>query len=54
MVSFALSLQPQRLPNTRSGVYKLESCVSQSVASGPPTSESPEVLIKLEHPPASP
>lgn len=33
---------------------QLESCVSQSVASGPPASESPEVLIKLEDPPAPP
>lgn len=30
--------------------YKLESCVSQSVARGPPASESSEVLIKLDNP----
>lgn len=30
--------------------YKLENCVSQSVACGLPASESPEVLIKLDDP----
>lgn len=34
--------------------YKLESCVSQNAACGPPASELLELLIKLEDPPASP
>lgn len=45
MVSSALSLQGLMPSQHTQWDYKLESCVSHSVACGPPASELPEVLI---------